>query len=175
MVETLFKQNDGVIVLAPVIEKYVFSKPLQGIEAREIFSEVKGRVAKDFKNAPAFDAYFKFNKQTGQLNGSNTFYGILIDHALSKEDLWIPTIVEAKRLDALGKLQNGIYREYGIAIYDNQEPNSEMAEILVEEANKRGWQLPILAPFKALGIRKSKNNEVIDAEYEVKDDEENRD
>lgn len=154
-------QNDGLIVLASAVERYIFSKPLQGDNAREVYKEVKERVAKDFRGAPEFDAYFEFNKQTGEINGSNTYYGILIGDVLRKSGLWLPTIAEAKKLDVAGKLKNDVWREYGIAVYDNQAPNSEIAKILVEEACKRDWQLPILAPFKALKLRKDRNQQEV--------------
>lgn len=148
-------QNTGIEVLEPVIEKYVFSKPLQGDEAKEVYKEVRGRVKKDFKNAPVFNAHFQFNEQTGEINGSNTYYGILINEVLSETCLWLPTITQAKKLDALGRLSNGVYRDFGVAVYSNNNPNQKTAERLIKEANKRAWQLPILAPFKALGLIKT--------------------
>ena len=152
--EKEFKLNDGAFVLSPVVQRYTFAKPLQGDNARELYKEVTGRVARDFKNAPAFAQYFKFDEETGQINGSNTFYGIAVDDELGKERLWVPTIVQAKQLDAAGKLSNGVHRDFGMAIYSAEGPNVKIADVLVREATKRGWKTPILAPFKALKLRK---------------------
>ncbi|MEK6850489.1 MAG: hypothetical protein AABX85_02860 [Nanoarchaeota archaeon] len=148
------KENDGVFVHAPVIQRCTFSRSLQGDEAREVYKEVKAMVAKDFKNVPAFSQYFEFDEERGLIKGSNTFYGIVANEVLSKSGLWIPTIVEAKQLDAAKKLSNGVYRDFGIAVYDESNPNKEIAQKLIAEANKRGWQTPILLPFKALKLKK---------------------
>jgi len=58
------KENNGILVHAPVIQRYTFSRPLQGDEAREVYKEVRARVAKDFKNASAFNQYFEFDEDT---------------------------------------------------------------------------------------------------------------
>lgn len=154
MAET--QSQSRILVLSPVVERVVYSKPFQGDESREVFKEVKGRVAKDFKNAPDFspDNYFEFNEKTGEINGSNTKYCILVDDVLSKGGLWLPTIVEAKKLDYAGMLNKGVYREQGIVVYNRENPNSEIAQLLINMAKKRAWQLPILAPFKALSLGK---------------------
>jgi len=145
-------QNIGMQILEPVIEKYVFAKPFKGDEAKAVYEEVMGRVEKDFKNSPVFNNYFQFNEQTGEINGSNTYFEILINKVLIKNDLFLPTIQQAKQLDSLGILSNKVYRDYGIAVYSKDQPNQEVAKRLIQEANKRGQKLPILAPFKALDL-----------------------
>ena len=147
--------TSGIQVLEPVIDEYIFARPFKGDEAREVYKEVRGRVEKDFKNSSMFGAYFKFNEQTGEINGVNTGYGILINDVLSQKGLWLPTIAQARKLDKLGKLSNGVWRRYGIAIYDKNDPNSEVAGRLTEEAEKKRWNLPVLAPFKTLKIIKT--------------------
>jgi hypothetical protein len=151
-------QNIGIQVLAPVIDentRYISTKPLKGDEAKAVYEEVSGRIKKDFKNAPVFKQYFQFNEQSEEINGSSTYLGILINNALSKNSLWIPTIQEAKQLDVSGKLSNGVYRDFGMAVYSEKSPNQEVAKRLIEEAKKRGRELPVLAPFKALDIIKT--------------------
>ena len=96
--------ENSIEVLEPVIEKYVFSMPFKGERAREVYREVKGRIEKDFKNTPVFDGYFEFNEQTEEINGSDTYPGILINEVLNQERLWIPTFVQAKILDKNGPL-----------------------------------------------------------------------
>jgi len=145
-------QNIGMQVLEPVIEKYVFAKPFKGDEAKAVYEEVMGRVEKDFKNSPVFNNYFRFNEQTGEINGSNIYFGILINKVLSKNGLFLPTIQQAKQLDSLGILSNNVYRDYGIVIYSEDQPNQEVAQRLIQEASKREWKLPILASFKTLDI-----------------------
>jgi hypothetical protein len=148
-------EASGIQVLEPVIGEYIFARPFKGDEARDVYKEVRRRVEKDFKDSPMFGAYFKFNEQTGEINGINAGYGILINDVLSQEGLWLPTIAQARKLDEAGKLSNGVWRRYGIAIYDKNNPNSDIAGRLTEEAEKRGWELPILASFKALKLIKT--------------------
>lgn len=148
-------QNTGIQVLAPVVSSYVFAKPFKGDEAKAVYEEVKGRIERDFRNAPMFKQHFQFNEQTEEINGLNTYFGILIDNVLSQTGLWIPTIQEAKQLDASGRLSNSVYRDFGIAVYSEAQPNQEVAKRLIHEAERRGWELPVLAPFKALDLIKT--------------------
>ncbi|MBU0894252.1 MAG: hypothetical protein KKF48_02255 [Nanoarchaeota archaeon] len=149
------KGNDEVGILEPIIERYVLRRPLKGDYAKEIHAEVKGRAQKDFRNFPMFNAHFEFNEKTGEINGINTGYGILLNEALTKDGFWLPTITQARKLDEAGLLSNGVWRQYGIAVYDGNNPNQGVADKLVKEASKRGWETPILAPFKALKIVKT--------------------
>ena len=142
-------------VLEPIIDKYVFAKPLQGDEAKAVYEEVQGRIKKDFKNAPEFNGYFKFNEQTREINGSDLYHGILINKVLNQEGLWLPTFIQGKKLDDLGKLSNQVYRDFGVAGYSNNNPNKDIAERLIKGAEKRGWELPILASFNALKLIKT--------------------
>lgn len=144
------------VVLEPVVKKYVFSRPLQGDEAREVYNEVVGRARKDYKGVPAFDAYFKFNEETGLIEGSNTPYCILTNQVLAQQGLWLPTIQEAKLLDKQGKLSNGVYRGFGAVFYTPKSPNAEITKAIAKQAEKKEWNLPILASIKALGMRKSR-------------------
>ena len=48
MAETEQRQDTGIEVLAPVIEKYVFAKKLRGDEARDVYKEARARTEKDF-------------------------------------------------------------------------------------------------------------------------------
>jgi hypothetical protein len=150
------KQQDiGTVVLSPVIEKYTIARPLAGEEAREVYNEVRGRAEKDFKNSPVFNTHFSFNEDKGVITGSNTYWGILVNNALNERGFRLPTITEARELDSEGKLSNNVYRDFGMAVYNDGTPNQEVAKKLVEEAEKRGWELPVLAPFEALRLLKT--------------------
>ena len=150
-------QNDGLIVLAPVVKSYTFAKPFRGNDAQEVYKAVKGRIARDFKDASEFNGYFQFNEETGEINGSSLYHGILINDELTQAGLWLPTFIEGKQLDKAGKLSNGVYRDYGIAVYDENDPNLNTAKKLVAESKKKNWNLPILALFKSLTLGKGAN------------------
>ena len=147
--------NGEKIILMPVIERFAYAKPFRGDDAREICNAVAQRVSRDFKDALKFSAYFKFNEETGEINGSNLYYCILINDELRKAGLHLPSVQIGKMLDTKKKLTNGVYRDYGVAVYDMQNPNSDLAKKLIAEANERGWKTPILAPFSALRIPRS--------------------
>ncbi|MGC9309067.1 MAG: hypothetical protein ACP5D2_00020 [Candidatus Nanoarchaeia archaeon] len=51
-------------------------------------------------------------------------------------------------LDKQGKLTNGVYRDYEIAVFSAEEPNSEVAQSMVEQA--QGEELPFIIPFRAM-------------------------
>ena len=148
-------QENEMVVLEPVIEKYVFSRPLRGEEAKKVFDEVVARVKADYEGVPAFNRYFQYNEETGEIQGSNVPYCILANQVLGKEGLWLPTIKEAKKLDKKGKLTNGVYRDYGVAVFSAENPNSEIVQRIIEQARDRGWNLPILAPYKSVEMAKS--------------------
>jgi len=148
------RTDSGVYVFAPIIERFTYAKPFRGDEAKGIYDEVKQRVAKDFPDVSDFNNYFMFNEETGEINGSNTKYCILVNKELIKSGLWLPTVKEGRQLDADGKLSNGVYREYGIVVYDGSNPNSEIAKVFVQEAKKRNLELPLVLPFSALNLKR---------------------
>lgn len=152
--------NGGMIVLEPIIQKYIFAKRFSGDDAREIYNAVVGRISKDFKNAPAFNGYFKFNNETQEINGSNLYHRILIDDELRASGLRLPSVSEGKTLDASKKLTHDVCRDYGIAVYNIQDPNSELAQRLIKETIMRSLKLPLLAPFSALKLGKVANKKV---------------
>jgi len=148
------RTDGGVYVFAPVIEGFTYAKPFRGDEAKGIYDEVKQRVAKDFPYVPDFNNYFMFNEETGEINGSNTKHCILVNNELMKSGLWLPTVKEGRQLDTDGKLSNGVYREYGIVVYDESGSNSETAKTFIQEAKKRNLELPLVLPFSALNLKR---------------------
>jgi len=152
--KTKESNNNELIVLAPVIQRYTFAKRFSGENAREVYDAVIGRISKDFKNAPAFNGYFKFNEETQEINGSDLYHGILINDELRASGLHLPSVVEGKSLAAAKKLTKGFYRDYGIAVFNSESPNLKLAQRLVKEASMRSLEFPLLAPFSALKLGK---------------------
>lgn len=148
------EKNDEIILSSPEIQIPTFAKRFRGDDAKEVYNAVISRISKDFENAPIFNSYFKFNEETQEINGSDLYHGILINDELRKNGLYLPSVIEGKALDASEKLTNGFYRDYGIAVYSNNSPNSELAMKLVEEADKRTLELSLLVPFSALKLGK---------------------
>ncbi len=104
-----------------------------------------------------FNTYWRFDKEEG-IKGSSFYLALRFDKtALRSNGLWLPGLLEAKVLDKLGKLENGVYRDFGIVLYNEKEPTQEMAQSLVSQAKSINLQLPLIVPFKALDYDTNKN------------------
>ena len=136
--------------MKPKIDRH--PSPLTIEEQRKIYEGVI-ESRKQYGDFPGLDDYFEFDKQEG-IKGSNVPYRILIEQELAKQGQRTPTSYEAMQLDKKGLLTNGVYRDFGIAIYDNSNPNKNLAEKLIGQAKKRNWKLPVLAHFSGLDFDK---------------------
>ncbi len=102
------------------------------------------------RDVDVFNRHWKFDAKEG-IRGSSTFLALRFDkQALRPNGLWIPGMLEAKALESQGKLQNGVYRDYGIVVYNDDNPNKQVAETLVPQAKELGLELPLIVPFMAL-------------------------
>lgn len=130
------------IVLFPhkISIAYHFNEDL----SRALVEGVDGR-RKDY-SFPGLDGYFKLNKETGQISGGSLSLSVLANTVLQTliPNSFLPGAVEGRELDSQGELSNGVYRVFGLALFDEQEPNQEIAKYLIKEARKRNIQTPIL-------------------------------
>jgi len=102
------------------------------------------------KEIPAFQGHWQFDDKKG-ITGSDTFLTLRFDQrALRPRGLWVPGILEAKALEAQGKLENEVYRDYCNALYSAEGLNQEIAKVLATQAQDQGLELPLLAPFRSL-------------------------
>ena len=98
------------------------------------------------REIPAFQQHYWEFDETEGIRGSNAFLALRLDRqTLRPLGLWIPSLLEAKALESQGKLENGVYRDYGFVVYDR---NSEID--LVQQGNQLNLQLPLIVPFRAL-------------------------
>lgn len=154
------KDENEIVILKPIIQKYAFAQEFKGDDAKKVFNTVTKRILKDYKDIPVFNGDFEFNEKTQKINGSSLCLGILINNELRKKSLHLPSVIEGKVLDAYGKLTNGDYRDYGIAVYSYEEPNSKLAKELVKKASERNLELPLLIPFNALNFKKDRGKNI---------------
>jgi len=99
---------------------------------------------------PVFQEYWKFDEQIG-IKGSSTFLALRFDKsALRPNGLWIPGLLETEILNDKGKLENKVYRDYGIVGFNENGPNREIAGVLIPQAKKLELELPLIIPFRAL-------------------------
>jgi hypothetical protein len=153
MTET--RTDESAVILTP--RRFIRSEHLRNDLAREVALGVD-ELAKQYPNLP--QSYWKFNETTGEINGSYLHKLILANEFLAEKGARTPTFYEGMQLDRKGKLTNGVYRDYGVCLYDEREPNSKTAEMLVKEAKKRGWELPVLAHPRSLKLS-SKGSDVL--------------
>ena len=139
-----------IVVLGRSGDNHVYAvKP--SLEAqRQLYNE---SIAED-RNVPAFRGHWKFDDKKG-ITGSSTFLALRLDQkALRPKGLHIPSLLEAKALEAQGKLENGVYRDYGAVLYTDGNPNREIARELVKHND-----LPLVLPFRALGYFPDASNQ----------------
>jgi len=73
--------------------------------------------------------------------------------AKTETEMWLPTIQEGFLLDYAGLLHSRGLIDFGIALFNGNSPDQEIAQSLVSEANQHGCELPILASFKSLDVK----------------------
>jgi len=126
-----------------------YAIPIVGNLAEKVFNYASGRIKDDFSGDLMFkDRYFQLQetKDGKIITGSNPGLVILCNDGLQEEcELWLPTISQARILDEQGKLSNNVYRDYGVAVYNDSDPNQELAKHLIEQAKEKGFaNLPLL-------------------------------
>ena len=98
------------------------------------------------RDTPAFKGHWQKHQVHG-ITGSSTFLNTRFDQkSLRPLGLWVPSLLEAKALEAQGKLENGVYRDYGAGLYTPENPNKEIAEALAKGRN----DMPLVIPFRVL-------------------------
>ena len=140
--------QDIVVIGSADKDNYVFAvKPSLGFQ-RQTYQE--SVFNPEDAGVSAFGKYWEFDENIG-IKGSNTLLALRYDkRSLRPRGLWIPGLPEARVLDKAGKLENGIYRDYGLAVFNNGGPNKEIAEAISRQAEELGLNLPVLNPFMAL-------------------------
>ena len=93
--------------------------------------------------------------ETGVLYNMSTLKGIDANRRLMKQTdgkVWFPTISEGLLLHDAGLLLTGKIMDFGIALYDAENPDKEIAQALTKTTRQKGYALPILASFKSLDL-----------------------
>ena len=140
-------QIEEPVMLAPYPRPDIPAQRLVGDFAKEVFDETK-RLMPKYEN-PGFQEYREFKDKTGEIIGSNTPLCVLTNKVLRTKGLRLPTPWEARQLNKKGKLTNGVYREFGIAVYNDQQPNQELAKYFLENISK---EAPFILPFSSLDL-----------------------
>ncbi len=93
--------------------------------------------------------------ENGVLYNMNTLRGIQANRKLMKEtsgNVWFPTIKEGLLLHDARLLPSGELMDFGLALYDGENPDKFIAGKLMASAKQKGYDFPILASFKSLDL-----------------------
>jgi hypothetical protein len=147
--------NGEPTVLMPIVKVtgVITKQPLRGDLAKYVHGETVRIAKKDFPNVPDFENHWTFNEETGEINGSNLRWIILTNNVLRQKRLWTPGPIEARALESQRVLTNGVYRDLGGITYSSENPNTEVARYFVEQAEIRGWEIPLIVPPRALDLK----------------------
>ncbi len=116
---------------------------LVGKPAREAWEGVL-ELRKRYGNPKEMQTHFEFNTQDGLIHGSELRTLILLNKYLAGRNARTLTFQEGMEEDRKGKLSNGVWRDFGVAVYSSSNPYKELAETLIGESNRRNWKLPLL-------------------------------
>jgi len=118
---------------------FTYSRPIAMDEARMVADKVSGlKVAKN-----------------GSLTYMNTLRGIRANRELMNQTqgkVWLPTIQEGFALHDAKLLPSGQLMDFGIALYNGENPDKQIAGKLMADAKKADYAVPIMASFKSLNL-----------------------
>ena len=143
--KVLSTAEDLVLVGSAQGDKMRFAFPLKGEVAEHYFNQSPGVKNRDLDG---FDRYWEYDLESGLIIGSNTPLTLGLDEVVRPDGFSVPSVEEARVLDKEGKLTKGVYRVYGIVIFNGENPNSEIAQKIIEQAGDR--KLPFVIPFSAM-------------------------
>src|SRR3989344_3469627 len=109
MINKILDTAEDIVLIRPSNddEKYVFAVPFQGDIARNYFDKTLANPAE--REVSAFQGDWSFNNRSGQIKGSGPFHALRLDTILRRDGLWIPGVLEARKLEQEGKLRSGVY------------------------------------------------------------------
>lgn len=134
---------------------YTYSRPFTQPEAESLATATNEAIASQYGNARGLEGGLR--AVSGELVNMSTLKGIVANQVLmqsSGKKQWLPTIAEGVQLQKQGMLPSGVLIDFGIALYDGEDPDKEIAQAMIATAGEKGYVLPVLASFKSLGLIK---------------------
>jgi len=138
----------------PDKELYTYSRPFNAKEA-EALATGTNEAIKQYGKVSGLRQGLTANS-SGELVNMSTLKGIVANKVLmgrTENQQWLPTVKELIALQKNGMLSSGILIDGGIALYDGQNPDTEIAQALMATAGEKGYSTPVLASFKSLDLR----------------------
>ena len=143
-------------VLKTKVDKIPYATQMSAGLQRGVYEDAR-ELAKEYNSAPAFQAHWRYNPETNEGNGSNLFWLVLANKFLAKKGLRTLTTSEVRQIDKRKLFSNRVYRDFEGVIYSPENPNSDIAQVLVPEAQRRNLELPVIVHPLSLDVRKSQN------------------
>jgi hypothetical protein len=152
MLDQVLSTAEDIVVLGKTKDKIAFAFPFKGDIAKNYFDKTVSNAEEN--KVDGFNRHWKFDNKTRLIKGSSTLLALRLDEKTRQDGLWIPTPEQAMILDEKGKLSNGVYRDFGMAVYSEASPNQEVAKEIISQSKS---DLPLVIPFKALTHRLDEN------------------
>ncbi len=134
---------------------YTYSRPFSAEEAELVAKETNQDIKSQYDNAKGLKE--GLSAREGELFNMSALKGIVANKVLAKitdNQQWLPTIAEGVQLHKARMLPSGVLIDFGIALYDSEAPDREIAQALSATAREKGYSLPVLASFKSLDLAK---------------------
>lgn len=135
---------------------YTYSRPFSAREAEDLAKATNNFISNQYNELNGLKGGLNANAG-GELVNMSTLKGIVANRVLMEKTdnhQWLPTIKELIALQKQGMLSSGVLIDGGIALYDEKNPDSEIAQDLIATAQEKGYNTPILASFKSLGLNR---------------------
>ena len=147
--------DTGIFVFSynPQTQLFTYSRPFTVEEAKLVADETNQVIASQYGNTNGLRGGLQ--ARNNELINMNTLKGILANRALMRRTnnhQWLPTIKEGIQLQAQGLFSFGVLIDFGLALYDNKNPDEEIAQVLSMTAKEKGYAAPVLASFKSLDL-----------------------
>jgi len=148
-------ENTDIFVFGynPETKLFAYSRPFYADEANILAKETNQVIKSQYKGITGLRGGLVANN--GELINMSTLKGIVANKTLMKitdNKQSLPTIEEGIRLQKFGMLPPDILIDFGIALYNKQNPDKEIAIALSATTKEKGYILPILASFKSLDL-----------------------
>jgi len=137
----------------PQTQTFTYSRPFTAEEAEVSAKETNQAIASHYGNANGLRGGLQ--ARNGELINMSTLKGIAANRELMRRtngEQWLPTIEEGIELQRKGMLPSGVLIDFGLALYDSQNPDKEIAQSLSATATREGYVTPVLASFKSLDL-----------------------
>ena len=136
-------------------ESYTFFRPFELDEAKQL-ADATNRLIADYDVKGLNGRGLEVDEGRTEIFNISTLRGILANRTLMQQtdgQSWFPTIGEGVKLQRAGLYRDGILIDHGLALYSEENPDSEVAQALAEDARRLGIEvMPVFASFKSLDL-----------------------